>query len=207
MELVISKGVSITNPDLKKATNSIKGYASNIRKNYLRIASKLAEVDAQESYIEDGFGDVIEYATSVFNMKKTTAYNLLKIGREYVDEDTPDKTILADNRGDYSVSQLGVLLPVGVDKVVELNNDGVISPEMSVRKLASIVSSSEDENTEETNDGEGAGGNEENPENEPTQTITLWVNGDITFSGFDKCDENALTELSEEIQKVVDKYL
>lgn len=206
MELVISKGVSITNPDLKKATNSIKGYASNIRKNYLRIASKLAEVDAQESYIEDGFGDVIEYATSVFNMKKSTAYNLLKIGREYVDEYAPDKTILADSRGDYSVSQLGVLLPVGVDRVVELNNDGVISPEMSVRKLASIVSTPENENPEET-DGEGAGGNEENPENEPTQTITLWYNGDITFSGFDKCDENALTELSEEIQKVVNKYL
>lgn len=206
MELVISKGVSITNPDLKKATNSIKGYASNIRKNYLRIASKLAEVDAQESYIEDGFGDVIEYATSVFNMKKTTAYNLLKIGREYVSEDAPDKTILADSRGDYSVSQLGVLLPVGVERVQELNADGVISPEMSVRKLASIVSTPEDENPEETN-GEGAGGDEENPENEPTQTITLWVNGDITFSGFDKCDENALTELSEEIQKVVDKYL
>ena len=77
---------------------------------------------------------------------------------------------------------------------------------MSVRKLASIVSTPEDENPEET-DGEGAGGNEENPENEPTQTITLWNNGDITFSGFDKCDENALTELSEEIQKVLDKYL
>ena len=206
MELVISKGVSITNPDLKKATNSIKGYASNIRKNYLRIASKLAEVDAQESYIEDGFGDVIEYATSVFNMKKTTAYNLLKIGREYVDENAPDKTILADERGDYSVSQLGVLLPVGVERVQELNADGVISPEMSVRKLASIVSTPEDKNTEETSESESDGDAGE-PENEPTQTITLWVNGDITFSGFDKCDENALTELSEEIQKVVDKYL
>jgi len=204
MELVVSKGVSITNPELKKATNSIKGYASNIRKNYLRIAFKLAEVDEQESYIEDGFGDVIEYATSVFNMKKSTAYNLLKIGREYVDKNTPDKTILADNRGDYSVSQLGVLLPVGVDRVVELNNDGVISPEMSVRKLASIVSAPENENPEETNDGEPTNAE---PENEPTQTITLWVNGDITFSGFDKCDENALTELSEEIQKIVDKYL
>lgn len=206
MELIISKGLTLTNPELKKATNSIKGYASNIRKNYLRIASKLAKVDAQESYIEDGFGDVIEYATSVFNMKKSTAYNLLKIGREYVDENAPDKTILADTRGDYSVSQLGVLLPVGVDRVVELNNDGVISPEMSVRKLASIVSAPEDENPEETDEGESDGDAGE-PENEPTQTITLWVNGDITFSGFDKCDENTLTELSEEIQKIVDKYL
>lgn len=206
MELVISKGIAITNPELKKATNSIKGYASNIRKNYLRIASKLAEVDAQESYIEDGFGDVIEYATSVFNMKKSTAYNLLKIGREYVSEDSPDKTILADNRGDYSVSQLGVLLPVGVERVQELNADGVISPEMSVRKLASIVSTPEDENPEETGESE-SNGCENESENEPTQTITLWVNGDITFSGFDKCDENALTELSEEIQKIVNKYL
>ena len=206
MELIISKGITLTNPELKKATNSSKGYASNSRKNYLRIASKLAEVDTQESYIEDGFGDVIEYATSVFNMKKSTAYNLLKIGREYVSEDTPDKTILADERGDYSVSQLGVLLPVGVERVQELNADGVISPEMSVRKLASIVSTPEDENPEETGESESNGDVNE-PENEPTQTITLWVNGDITFSGFDKCDENALTELSEEIQKVVDKYL
>ena len=206
MELIISKGITLTNPELKKATNSIKGYASNIRKNYLRIASKLAEVDVQESYIEDGFGDVIEYATNVFNMKKSTAYNLLKIGREYVSEDTPDKTILADERGDYSVSQLGVLLPVGVERVQELNADGVISPEMSVRKLASIISTPEDENPEETCESESNGDVIE-PKNEPTQTITLWVNGDSTFSGFDKCDENALTELSEEIQKVVDKYL
>lgn len=206
MELIISKGVAITNPELKKATNSIKGYATNIRKNYLRIASKLAEVDAQESYIEDGFGDVIEYATSVFNMKKSTAYNLLKIGREYVSVDTPDKTILADDRGDYSVSQLGVLLPVGVERVQELNSDGVISPEMSVRKLTSIVSTPEDEKPEETDESE-SNGDENEPENEPTQTITLWVNGDITFSGFEKCDENALTKLSEEIQIVVNKYL
>ena len=205
MELVKNNKIELANPELKKATASIKGYATNIRKNYLRIAHKLAEVDSTECYIEDGFGDVIEYANTVFNMKKSTAYNLLKIGREYVDE-TGDKTILADERGDYSVSQLGVLLPAGVDRVRELSEDGTISPDMTVRKLASIISTPDESETE--NEGEtGADGEENEPENEPTQTITLWVNGDISFAGFDRLNEDDLHKLTDELTELLNKYL
>jgi hypothetical protein len=202
MDLIMTS-YEIKNPELKKATTQIKTCAVNIRKNFLRIADKLAEIDESQCYVEDGFGDVIEYAKSVFNMKKTTAYNLLRIGHEYVDIDDHGKTILASDKGDYSVSQLAILLPAGVDRVTELNRDGVISPDMSVKKLKAIIS--KDDETE--GDSEDEGESEDAPENEPSQIITLWINGDISFSGFDNCNEEQLNKLAEEIEKVVNKYL
>lgn len=139
MEELTSKKLTLIDKDLKDYTTKIKKCGDNIRKNYIKIAHLLTEVDTKECYLEDGFENTQDYAAQVLGIQKTTTYNLLKIGKEYISEDG-ERTILTDKGADYSVSQIQALLPLGVDRVKEINEEGTITPEMSVRQIKSIVS-------------------------------------------------------------------
>lgn len=164
MEELTSKKLSLIDKDLKDYTTKIKKCGDNIRKNYIKIAHLLAEVDTKECYLEDGFESVVDYASQVLGIQKTTAYNMLKIGKEYISE-SGERTILTDTGADYSVSQIQALLPLGVEKVKEINEEGVITPEMSVRQIKNIVRGLDAEETpeddENTVDGESVEESEE----------------------------------------------
>lgn len=137
-ELTNIKTKELVNTDLKGHANKIKGYGKNIRTNYLKIAKELYEIDKSECYLDDGFEDTQDFASKVLNIQKTTSYNLIRIGREFLSEDG-SRTALTDKGNDYGVSQLQILLPLGIDKAKELHDEEVIKPEMSVRQLKSIV--------------------------------------------------------------------
>lgn len=159
MEELTSKKLALIDKDLKDYTTKIKRCGDNIKKNYIKIAHLLSEVDSKECYLEDGFESVIDYAGLVLGIQKTTAYNMLKIGKEYVAENG-ERTILTEKGEDYSVSQIQALLPLGVEKVKEINEDGTITPEMSVRQIKNLVKGltespdPEEEEDENTVDGE-----------------------------------------------------
>ena len=164
MEELTSKKLTLVDKDLKDYTTKIKKCGDNIRKNYIKIARLLSEVDAKDCYLEDGFESVVDYAGQVLGIQKTTAYNMLKIGKEYIAE-SGDRTILTDTGADYSVSQIQALLPLGVEKVKEINDEGTINPEMSVRQIKNLVKglteSSDPEEDENTVDGESGEESEE----------------------------------------------
>lgn len=164
MEELTSKKLSLIDKDLKDYTAKIKKCGDNIRKNYIKIARLLFEVESKECYLEDGFESTIDYASQVLGIQKTTAYNMLKIGKEYIAE-SGDRTILTDTGADYSVSQIQALLPLGVEKVKEINDEGTINPEMSVRQIKNLVKglteSSDPEEDENTVDGESGEESEE----------------------------------------------
>lgn len=143
MEELTTKKQELINKDLKNYTSKIKKCGDNIRKNYIKISHLLTEVDSTECYLDDGFTDTMDYASAVLGIQKTTTYNLLKIGKEYIAENG-ERTILTESGVDYSVSQLQALLPLGVEKVKEINEEGVISPEMSVRQIKALVKGLED---------------------------------------------------------------
>lgn len=160
MEELTSKKLSLIDKDLKDYTAKIKKCGDNIRKNYIKIAHLLFEVESKECYLDDGFESAIDYASQVLGIQKTTAYNMLKIGKEYIAE-SGERTILTDTGADYSVSQIQALLPLGIDKVKEINEEGVITPEMSVRQIKNIVKGlnteeapEDDENTVDGESGE-----------------------------------------------------
>lgn len=138
MEELTTKKQELINKDLKNYTSKIKKCGDNIRKNYIKISHILTEVDRTECYLDDGFTDTMDYASAVLGIQKTTTYNLLKIGKEYIAENG-ERTILTESGVDYSVSQLQALLPLGVEKVKEINEEGVINPEMSVRQIKALV--------------------------------------------------------------------
>lgn len=164
MEELTSKKLTLIDKDLKDYTAKIKKCGDNIRKNYIKIAHLLSEVDTKECYLEDGFESVIDYASQVLGIQKTTAYNMLKIGKEYIAE-SGERTILTDTGADYSVSQIQALLPLGVEKVKEINEEGTINPEMSVRQIKNLVKglteSPDPEEDDNTVDGESGEESEE----------------------------------------------
>lgn len=152
-ELTIIETKELVNTDLKGHANKIKGYGKNIRTNYLKIAKELYEIDKSECYLDDGFEDTQDFASKVLNIQKTTSYNLIRIGREFLSEDGT-RTALTDKGNDYGVSQLQILLPLGIDKAKELHDEEVIKPEMSVRQLKSIVKHEIDDGDVVESDGE-----------------------------------------------------
>lgn len=171
MDLVLNQNVTINNPELKTVTNEIRKAGANVIGNTFKIAALIARVDDEELYVEDGFADVFEYVKTCFGLEKTSAYNLIKVGREFIAEiesgkTTKFETLLTHGARDYSISQVFKMLPLGVEKAKELTADGVIDETMSCRQIEKIVK----ENTEGTA-ARGKTKNEPEPEddNEPEE--------------------------------------
>lgn len=166
MDLVLNQNVTINNPDLKVVTNEIRKAGANVIGNTFKIAALIARVDSDELYVEDGFADVFEYVKKCFGLEKTSAYNLIKVGREFISEiesgkTTKFETLLTHGARDYSISQVFKMLPLGIDKAKELTADGVIDETMSCRQIEKIVK----DNTEGTA-ARGKSKNEPEPETE-----------------------------------------
>lgn len=153
MEELVKENVEISNKDLKGYTTKIKKCGENIRKNYIKIAHLLNKVDSTECYLDDGFVDTQDYASKVLGIQKTTCYNLLKIAKDYINEDGT-RTVLTTEGQDFWCSQVQALLPLGVDEAKTLCEAGEITPDMSVRQIKKIVAAnrtveSEDEDEDE----------------------------------------------------------
>ena len=137
-ELTTITTQKLVNKELKDYTKKLKNCGDNIRKNYIKISFFLNEIEQTECYLDDGFEDTIDYASKVLNIQKTTTYNLLKIGKDFIAE-SGERTVLTDKGNDYGISQLQALLPVGVERAKELHNEGIITPDMSVRQIKQII--------------------------------------------------------------------
>ena len=151
MDFVLNQNVTINDPELKAVTNEIRKAGANVIGNTFKIAVLVAKVEDNEMYLADGFIDVFDYVKQCFGLEKTSAYNLIKAGREFITEiesgkTTKFETILTHGAKDYSISQVFKMLPLGIEKAKELTKDGVIDETMSCRQIEKIVK----ENTEGT---------------------------------------------------------
>lgn len=166
MDLVLNQNVTINDPDLKAVTNEIRKAGANVIGNTFKIAALVAKVEENEMYLADGFNDVFDYVKQCFGLEKTSAYNLIKVGREFITEvesgkTTKFETLLTHKVKDYSISQVFKMLPLGIEKAKELTEDGVIDETMSCRQIEKIVK----ENTDGTS-ARGKSKNDPEPDDE-----------------------------------------
>lgn len=149
-ELIITaehKQLSFTNKELQNASMAIFKIAENIRTRWFEIAAIVAMVDSKELFKDDGFSSVHEWVGKTFAFAKTTSYELLKIGKEYVREvhNKSGKVIgyecnlVPEGADNFSSTQVRKLLPAGHDLAAELVADGEITPDMTTTKIAKIV--------------------------------------------------------------------
>ena len=130
----------LKNEDLANATKVIICNLNQIRRNFYRIAAVMADVSEYKWYVDDGFKDAAEYASKVFNMRKSAAYDLIKIGNEYTNRRTENESNLPHKDGkDFEKSQIVAMLPLGHKTAVDLITAGTISPDQSVRQIKEVV--------------------------------------------------------------------
>ncbi len=145
MDLVINQNVTINNKELKTITSEIRKAGANVIGNTYKIAALIAHVDKTELYLEDGFVDTFDYVKQCFGLEKASAYNLIKVGNEFIEKAGNNyTTLLTHGAKDYSISQVVKMLPLGIDKAKELTADGVIDETMSCRQIEKIVKDNTD---------------------------------------------------------------
>lgn len=86
---IIARNYKFENKELTKATTAIAKATESAAKSLLKIASVMAEVEARALYADD-FKSIAEYGERVFGYKKSAVYNMVRIGRDYID---PDMTL------------------------------------------------------------------------------------------------------------------
>lgn len=140
--------LSFTNKKLQNATMQIMQIAGRIKNNWFQIGAIIAEVDREELYKEDGFENVHAWTMRAFNIKKTTSYDLLRIGKEYTRELTTEKgritgyecNLLPENsEANFTTTQVMKMLPAGHDKAQELVDSGVITPDMTSTAISKVI--------------------------------------------------------------------
>lgn len=162
---VVTNRPQFMNKSLQKATNLIMALGEQVRSKQFDIASILAEVELKEYYKDDGFSSAAEYAMETFGMQKSLAYQLITIGTQYT------RPVLNDNGKvvghasnlmppadpnkqnapltDFTPSQIGKLLPLGREKVVELIESGELNPTTTHKAIENMVKTLKPRKTKE----------------------------------------------------------
>jgi hypothetical protein len=156
--------LNMGNERLTEITNDIISHITSMQEHGLVVAARLAEVKDLELW-KGTFDSFAEYTEGCFGLKKSQAYKLAAIGRDYVantDPKAPITSTLYDgcvNMGyenDYSATQLIQLLPLkSPEKAKELQLSGDINPTMSASQIKAVVD--ENKPPRETSGGSGEG--------------------------------------------------
>ena len=152
---VVTNAPKIMNPELTKLTNILFSLDATIKAKQFDIAAILGKIEVKQLYTDDGFSSCAEYAMATFGMSKTTAYELITIGKDYLRPIMSDKGKVIGHcsnlvpaahpdkqdrpLADFSMSQLSRLIRLGREKVVELVSNGTIKPSMTVIEIQAIV--------------------------------------------------------------------
>lgn len=203
---VLENGITVYAPNSEFANEKLQNYTMRIfeltqatKRNLFEIAVLLNTINDENLYKTGGFNSIQEYAEKNFGYKKSMVYKMLDVARKFIDfrENGGYVSRLIHKDIDYSVSQLMELNQVEFDTAKSLDENGVITPEMTTKEIREVVKNFKNgeidatgqilsENEEnDTNDNEA-----ENSENEEI------FNGDIA-------DEmNAIIEHCENLLKI-----
>ena len=210
------------NQVLLDASETIIGLQKNVNQSLLSVAGVVGEVVKNESY-KDDFKTPVDWLMKTFNYKKSTAYSLLEIGKNYVISDVDIKsgvlpiyhTIFRDNKTDedFSMTQLEKLLPLGIDVIRMLLATGKLSYDMTVKEIRELVKETrniESADTEENVESENVEtepetkDDYESPEEKVSECVSMveiWSNY-ILVDGI-KYDFNDLNDVVKYIRKTV----
>ena len=169
---IIARNYKLENKELAKATAAIVKATESAAKSLLKIASIMAEVEARSLYADD-FKSIAEYGDCVFGYKKSAVYNMVRIGRDYIDPTTGKSVLALENGQDFTFNQLTRLLPLkSVDVAKELVAEEVITPDMTLREIENAVKEyihKDDASEGSEGEGEPVEGEEAPVEEEPDE--------------------------------------
>ena len=204
------------NQSLEKATEEIIRLQKNVNESLISVAGISGEVAKSESYKDDGFKSAQEWLMNTFNYKKSTAYTMVKIGKEYVQLEMNGclpiyKTIFANSETDedFTLTQLEKLLPLGKERIELFLRTGDLKYSMTVKEIKEFVSAikslekkSEEPETEETEpETEETEPETEEKEKHCNATIEIWNN--CIFVNDEKYEFSDLNKVIKYIKETV----
>ena len=148
MDSLIVNNNQYLDPNLQKATDLIRKYDLSVRNNQYAIAYVMSCVEHDKLFVKDGFTSAQEWAKDAFNLGKTQAYALIKVGANFTREIRNNKgkviayasTIVDSDPGtapviDYDMSKLIRLTKFAPEQVKAWHDAELISPRMTVKEL------------------------------------------------------------------------
>ena len=131
----------IKSEKLRAYTDMLAKELQNMHVYMLRASVVLVAIDESKCYEEDGFESIHDYTNQVLGIKKAQSYAILNVGRNYVDTASMQSVLPHNEGNDYTMTQLQALLPLkSVDTAMQLANDNIINPDMTVKQLKEVVS-------------------------------------------------------------------
>ena len=135
--------VTLKNEKLTVYTNAIFDLMEKSKRNMFEIAVRLLVISKEKLYEDDNYKDVFDFAFKVLGYKKNFVYKLTTSAEKYIEygksEDGGYTSILAHDNKDYTVSQLIELNSIESDTALALNENGVISPEMTTKEIRGVI--------------------------------------------------------------------
>ena len=127
--------------ELYNCTENIVNAINDIKSNTVKIGYNLAQIRDTKSYQSAGYESEIEYAEKVFGFKKSAAYSFMKLSDLFLDE---KGDFISETYNDYTPSQLEAMTSLPQHSVDRLQNDGKITPNMTVKAIKEVVKEEKD---------------------------------------------------------------
>ena len=141
------------NEGLRVATKRIVEYIRGVGINYFKIAIQLKVVKDLELFKDDNFESVYDYAEKVFGYSKSSVVRMIKTAELYLEEDGSSTIFLKEGK-DFGISQLRELLSLPKSEVIDLVQEGKLTPEMTKDQIRVVVRAKKNEENKEE---EGSG--------------------------------------------------
>ena len=143
------------NKKLENATERLIACSNTINGKEYAIAAILAEIESKSLYSDDGFGSSAEYAEQTFGIKKSKAYSLITIGKDFTrpilnragkaigycsnllpaaDIEKQDAPLI-----DFTTRQISIFTGLGRENVLELIDNGSLKPSMTCREISDLI--------------------------------------------------------------------
>lgn len=135
------------NKELNRLTQAVYKIGAEIRKGCFKTAAIFAEVKRTGIFKEAGYQNISEWGKEAFGFSKSTTYNLVNIGENFIRaiENESGKLIgyhseLTENdEQDYTISQIIPMLPAGFEAAEDMHQNGQINPTMTTREIKKII--------------------------------------------------------------------
>lgn len=148
--------LKFNNKKLNTATNNIMKYTDGIKKNLLMIACELKRIKDDELYTDDGYTSVSDYANKVLGYSRANTSKLVAVAERFVEKGQKNTIFLTEDGKDFTVGQLTEMLPLPKDEIIEMVNDGELTPKMTTKEIREQVKAHKevDEEIEEDTENE-----------------------------------------------------
>lgn len=135
----IANGFNFRNPDLNRASEKIALCIGTAEKLAFGICVVLADIDRTQCFKDDDFKSVADYAEKTFGYKKSSANNMLRVGKMYTNTDGNGSLLPHSTGKDFTVTQISEMLTLKPATLTAACAGGIITPDMTQKQIREIV--------------------------------------------------------------------